>query len=217
MLDKKSFAQLIISLGEYEGYNTSLVQTEKNLSSEPKNQIFSQPKDKYVFEDLVKAIDYAQGKTKVTLEVLKGVNGKMDSGQPCQPERPGILRNQVEIHVDDYTPALSVTKAMVQNVLSVIQSATIPDSWEMYARLAKLQPFDNGNKRTALIRANINRGAFSDSSKEVLLIPTDYRRSRFNTNLIEYYMAGDWNDHLPDEKESLKVFVDYTTRCTLAD
>jgi hypothetical protein len=205
----EELAKLIFSLGQYEGYSTSLMQTEKNLSSKPNEQKFEKPDDKYIFEDLVRAIDYATTQSKVTVDVIKGINASMNSGGHGQPEHPGVLRNDVEIHVGDYIPKATVTEAMLQKRIDGIHSDTASDSWKMYAELAKLQPFDNGNKRTALIAANLNYGAFASNNKNFLIIPTDFRRMQFDTNLFYFYMADDWDDHMPDEQESLQTFIDF--------
>ena len=75
-----------------------------------------------------------------------------------------------------------------------------------FARLAKLQAFDNGNKRTVLISANLFLGAITNETNEYLTIPIDFRRARFDANLIEYYMADDWDDHMPDVAFSASVY-----------
>jgi hypothetical protein len=191
-----------------------LLQTEKNLSSKPENQVFSQEKDRYVFQDLVKAIDYASKQSEVTVEVFQGNNAQMDSKLDGQPVHPGVLRENVPINVGDYVPTETVTKDMVQAELDEIETHSIKDSWEMYARLAKLQAFDNGNKRTSLIAANINSGAFHDGDDKALTIPTDYRRAQFDANLINYYMADDWDDHFPDVGPSLEDFVKFASDYT---
>jgi hypothetical protein len=215
-MNNEALARLIFSLGQYEGYNTSLLQTEKNLSSKPENQEFASEDDRYIFDDLVKAINYASSQNALTVDVVKGINASMDSRQKGQPEAPGILRNNVPISVGDYVPRVTVTEQMVQRQLDSVTATDVSSAWELYARLAKLQPFDNGNKRTALIAANLLHGSFTKDNKDYLVIPMDYRKARFDANLIDYYMADDWDDHLPDEAESLFVFVDFATKLTMS-
>lgn len=205
----EKLAQLIYSVAQYEGYNTSLLQTEKNLNSKPENWQFSSESDVYIFEDLLKAITYASKQTHLTVDVFKGINAQMDSKKSGQPERPRVLRQNIEIHVGDFMPAMTVTDAMVARQISAVKGNTKADGWELYARLAKLQAFDNGNKRTALIAANLLTGALTGQSEYYLIVPTDYRKLRFDANLVDYYMADDWDDHMPDETFTLKQFVDF--------
>ncbi|XOQ37217.1 MAG: hypothetical protein ACFWTQ_06720 [Lactococcus sp.] len=58
-MDNKKLAQLIYSVAQYEGYNTSVLQTQKNLATHKDEWIFSTESDRYIFEDLLKAIQYA--------------------------------------------------------------------------------------------------------------------------------------------------------------
>lgn len=214
-MDNKKLAQLIYSVAQYEGYNTSVLQTQKNLATHKDEWIFSTESDRYIFEDLFKAIQYASAQEKVTVEVVKGINAQMNSKMSGQPESPGELRQNVPIHVGDYVPAETVTETMLQRQLEAVTGNTIQAGWELYARLSKLQPFDDGNKRTALISANLLVGSLTDNSKEYLVIPMDFRKTKFDASLVYYYMADDWDDHMPDEQDSLSDFVKFATTFTL--
>ncbi|MBJ0977787.1 Fic family protein, partial [Enterococcus faecalis] len=91
---------------------------------------------------------------------------------------------------------------------------SVEDGWALYARLAKLQAFDNGNKRTALISANLFIGSLTGESSTYLTIPTDFRRTQFDANLMYYYMADDFDDHMPDVQYSLNEFVRFAKEYT---
>ncbi|EGO9274063.1 Fic family protein, partial [Enterococcus faecalis] len=93
---------------------------------------------------------------------------------------------------------------------------SVEDGWALYARLAKLQAFDNGNKRTALISANLFIGSLTGESSTYLTIPTDFRRTQFDANLMYYYMADDFDDHMPDVQYSLNEFVRFAKEYTEA-
>ncbi len=151
----------------------------------------------------MKAIHYASNQSELTVEVFKGINAQMDSHKEGQPDSPGQLRNRVEIHVGDYIPPRTITEKMVQREISAIKGTSVEDGWELYARLAKLQAFDNGNKRTALISANLLIGSLKGETQTFLTIPTDFRRTQFDANLMYYYMADDLDDHMPDVQYSL--------------
>ncbi|EPI10662.1 hypothetical protein [Enterococcus faecalis] len=116
---------------------------------------------------------------------------------------------------EDYIPPRTVTEKMVQREISAVKETSVEDGWELYARLAKLQAFDNGNKRTALISANLSIGSLKGETQTYLTIPTDFRRTQFDANLMYYYMADDFDDHLPDVQYSLQEFVCFAKDYTL--
>ncbi|WP_445450852.1 Fic family protein [Enterococcus faecalis] len=213
-MNTKKLAELIYSVAQYDGYNTSILQTQKNLSSNKEEWQFTNENDRYIFEDLVKAIHYASNQSELTVEVFKGINAQMDSHKEGQPDEPGQLRHKVEIHLGDYIPPRTVTEKMVQREISAVKGVTVEDGWELYARLAKLQAFDNGNKRTALISANLLIGSLKGETQTFLTIPTDFRRTQFDANLMYFYMADDFDDHLPDVQYSLKEFVRFAKEYT---
>ncbi|MDR0200244.1 MAG: Fic family protein [Streptococcaceae bacterium] len=210
----ENIAKIIIGLAQYEGYKTSFLQTVKNITSDPTQRVFAQKDDEAIFNDLVRAINYAQTQNRVTADVIKQINAFLDSHVENEPKNPGILRKNVIVSVGEYTPAASVYDSDLDNELKKVDSNSIWDSWEMYARLAKLQPFDDGNKRTALISANINSGALSGKSENYLFIPTDFQRMQFDTYLYNFYVADDWDDHLPDVEYSLAQFTNFATDFT---
>ena len=53
---------------------------------------------------------------------------------------------------------------MLKRQIETVTGNTVQDGWELYARLSKLQPFDDGNKRTALISANLLVGSLNDDN-----------------------------------------------------
>lgn len=211
----KKVAEMIYSIALYEGYQTTLKQTIINLQTSSQDRVFQNPRDQYIFDDLNEAINFGSQFSKVTVEIFKGINFKMNSLGEGQPEHPGMLRKNVLISVGDYVPLDTITEEMVQWQLDAVQGSSIQSSWELYARLAKLQAFDNGNKRTSLICANINSGALKDDTDNFLMIPTDYKRVQFDTNLYYYYMADDRDKQLPDEHHSLNKFINFASDITI--
>lgn len=213
-MNESKLAQLIYSVAKYDGYNTSVLQTQKNLSSNKKDRKFSNPSDEYIFDDLVKAIEYASKQDKVTVDVLKKINGKMNSKKEGQPENPGVLRENVEVHAGEYVPPKTVREATVKKAIDTVKEPSIASAWELYARLAKLQPFDDGNKRTALIAANLFIGSLNGKNDNYLIIPTDFRRTQFDANLVYYYHSDPWGEGMPDEDQTLSAFVSFATNFT---
>ncbi|EGO9371334.1 hypothetical protein DSI03_14745 [Enterococcus faecalis] len=53
-MNTKKLAELIYSVAQYDGYNTSILQTQKNLSTNKEEWQFTNEADRYIFEDLVK-------------------------------------------------------------------------------------------------------------------------------------------------------------------
>ncbi|MDR1606064.1 MAG: Fic family protein [Streptococcaceae bacterium] len=213
-MNNQKLAELIYGIGQYDGYNTSILQTEKNLEKHPENRVFASESDRYIFEDLLKAINYAKGLSNLTSQDVLAINAQMDSKQPGQPEAPGVLRDHLPIHVGDYVPPETVTLPMLDRQLQAVQGQTPQSGWELYARLAKLQAFDNGNKRTALVASNVLVGSLSGKTSLYLTVPIDYRKLRFDANLMDYYLADDWDDHLPDEDFALQQFIEFASQLT---
>lgn len=214
-MDNAKLAKVIYSIAQYEGYNTSELQTQKNLATDnPAERKFAQEKDEYIFDDLVKAMKYASAQPQLSVEMIKGINKQMDSKNPGQPEEPGELRVNKSIHVGDYFPRKTVTQSMVQKIIDSIDDRSIASGWSFYAKLAKLQPFDNGNKRTAMIAANYLTGALTGQSDNYLWPPVDYQATMFNALLTYYYMADIEEDSPNNEFVMLRNFVDFATNFT---
>lgn len=65
---------------------------------------------------------------------------------------------------------------------------SVKDAWRVFAELSKLQPFQDGNKRTALIAANATLNTFN--SKDYLTLPFDnIEHAAFMVNLMRFYRA----------------------------
>lgn len=62
------------------------------------------------------------------------------------------------------------------------------DAWRVFAQLSKLQPFQDGNKRTALIAANAANGSLGNGQYLILPI-NDLDRADFTLGLMRYYVA----------------------------
>lgn len=81
---------------------------------------------------------------------------------------------------------------------------TTKDGWRVFADLAKMQPFQDGNKRTALIAANEAMGAFE--TQDFLVLPLQPEsNTKFIGLLMRYYLTDDatQQDRLLDEMVSL--------------
>ena len=70
-----------------------------------------------------------------------------------------------------YTLPEIVTEGILQEMIDRFDTSeyTTKDGWRVFADLAKMQPFQDGNKRTALIAANEAMGAFE--TQDFLVLP----------------------------------------------
>ncbi|MEK1462175.1 Fic family protein [Limosilactobacillus fermentum] len=107
---------------------------------------------------------------------------------------------------DSYTPPEIVTEGMLQEMIDRFDTYeyTTKDGWRVFADLAKMQPFQDGNKRTALIAANEAMGAFE--TQDFLVLPLQPEsNTKFIGLLMRYYLTDDatQQDRLLDEMVSL--------------
>lgn len=107
---------------------------------------------------------------------------------------------------DSYTLPEIVTEGILQEMIDRFDTSeyTTKDGWRVFADLAKMQPFQDGNKRTALIAANEAMGAFE--TQDFLVLPLQPEsNTKFIWLLMRYYLTDDatQQDRLLDEMVSL--------------
>lgn len=105
-----------------------------------------------------------------------------------------------------YTLPEIVTEGILQEMIDRFDTSeyTTKDGWRVFADLAKMQPFQDGNKRTALIAANEAMGAFE--TQDFLVLPLQPEsNTKFIGLLMRYYLTDDatQQDRLLDEMVSL--------------
>lgn len=117
------------------------------------------------------------------------------------------LRNVPTLLIgDSYTLPEIVTEGILQEMIDRFDTSeyTTKDGWRVFADLAKMQPFQDGNKRTALIAANEAMGAFE--TQDFLVLPLQPEsNTKFIGLLMRYYLTDDatQQDRLLDEMVSL--------------
>lgn len=200
MADNTAFARFITSLGSLNDYGSSVLQTKQALDLNSTRPL-RPGADVAIFQDALKGIAAIKA-TGFSAEGVIAINQQFDTPSPEQPKLPGHLRNgyyneddQIGIVIDrqakeTYLPPSVVTKADVAAIVAAFEQSkqTERDAWQVFADLAKLQPFLDGNKRTALIAANAAWGAFA--SGDYLVLPlSDLDRVDFTTALMRYYLA----------------------------
>lgn len=198
-----ALAKFITSLGTFNDYGSTEWQTKLALDQQSTQPLRQNPDDLAIFSDTVKAITAIQ-QLGFTPDGIIAINQQFDSPSAEQPTFPGHLRNshvnpddRIAITIDTtakqaYFPPEVVTKADLAAIVSrFVQSQHLEeDAWRVFVSLAKLQPFQDGNKRTALIAANAANGSLI--SGDYLVLPfNDLDRIDFMTALMRFYAAKD--------------------------
>jgi Fic family protein len=114
---------------------------------------------------------------------------------------PGILRTSANIGVHTkqglYVPPVPDAAELSAIVAHAASSeGNLLDASTLFIKLAKAQPFGDGNKRSALLAAN--GLLIKNHSDEILFVPTEQPGvDTFNTMLTQWYLhddisVGDW-------------------------
>ena len=112
---------------------------------------------------------------------------------------PGKLRDErtpvmVNTPLGRYEPPVPEPDTLVSLIKSTVRKAAgvdiLEDAVRLFAGLAKMQPFGDGNKRTALLAGN--GLLIAHSERYPLTVPTsDKGRTWFNRELAGYYLNND--------------------------
>lgn len=224
--DNTALARFITSLGSLNDYGSTVLQTKKALDTHSTKPLRQNDDDIAIFKDSLKGID-AIKEVGFSTDGIIAVNKQFDSPSDEQPAMPGHLRNsyyneddRIGIVIDEkshayYTPKEIVTRADIDEIVEQFDHSpkTERDAWTVFAELAKLQPFQDGNKRTALIAANAALGTLE--SENYLVLPfNDLDRVDFTVGLMRYYVASNQAERaaalnrmmavLPSENERLR-------------
>lgn len=223
--NNQDLAFFITSFGSLNDYGSTLAQTKQALDHQDTTYLnHDNPEDQALFQDALDGIEAIQ-KHGFTVEGIKAINRSFVHSETEDPMIPGHLRNSL-YNTDDnisvntnqylnshqglvletYFPPEVVTDEMVQAIINQYQqsSHTPIDQWRVFADLAKLQPFQDGNKRTALIAANAASDAFA--SHEYLVLPLNaLDHSDFMNNLMRYYQTN--NHDVKRQNELLNEMV----------
>ncbi|GAB2022820.1 hypothetical protein RyT2_18940 [Pseudolactococcus yaeyamensis] len=141
-----------------------------------------------------------------SIQSIIGINSQFTGDSKEQPNDPGRLRDILidpirdRIHVDlwpaedggvvSYFPPVQIEEADLGKIVTTWEQSlkTRLDAWQVFAQIAKLPPFQDGNKRTALISANHAIGALV--SQEYLMPPVGRKYNQFMDALLGYYGVG---------------------------
>ena len=132
----------------------------------------------------------------IDLAYVKSINAQMTRTAAMEPGKLRDERTPVMVNtpLGRYEPPLPDPAAIASLIKSTVRGATEEDILEgavrLFVGLAKMQPFGDGNKRTALLAGNgllIGHG-----DRYLLTVPTsDKDRTWFNRELAAYYLNND--------------------------
>lgn len=191
-------AAVVYSSGKvFDGLATGRLDTEKFLRSGSLDGVTSRS-DLALLEDLRDVAQFIIDHANEPIDALfvRRVNaqitrsGALHPGQLRTPEQQIGVQTRYGRHTPD-----AMTEASLQRLIDETISGTdaCEDALEVFVQLAKAQPFEDGNKRTALFVANsllLNSGA-----EKLLTIPVDESdpnvSDAFNDLLAKAYIRNE--------------------------
>jgi len=186
-----SLAGAIYSAGKvFDGLRTGRLDTEEFLRSGNTAGITSRA-DLALLEDLRDAaqvaIDYAPH---IDADAVLAINAALTRSAALHP---GHLRGDsqhigVSTRYGRHTPPALTADDLNQLVAAVAGTDPIASAKALFVALAKAQPFEDGNKRTALLSATAT--LLDSPAPQVLVIPTDYADD-FNDALARAYLYNE--------------------------
>ncbi|KRM12010.1 Fic family protein [Paucilactobacillus suebicus] len=216
--DNRALARLIVSIGSMNDYGSSLLQTKQALDEKSDSPLNDNRDDKAIFNDAIAGIK-AIKKIGFSTDGIIAINKEFKSDSIEEPDWPGHLRNAY-YNEDDritvqtrrtqdpermYHPKDVISRNDIDNIVDTYNNSSKQeyDDWKIFASLSKLQPFQDGNKRTALIAANAAGNRFENS--DFLVLPfNDFDREKFMADLMRYY---DSNSDV-EEDTALKLMIE---------
>ena len=199
-LSTKQLAGLLYSMGRtFDGLQSTFMATEEFLRT-GNPQVVNSKADYNLLLDLRQAADYTlhydYAREPIDLAYVKSTNAQLTRTAAMEP---GKLRDErtpvmVSTPLGRYEPPVPDSATIASLIKSTVGGATgediLEDAVRLFAGLAKMQPFGDGNKRTALLAGNGLLIAHGD--RHPLTVPTsDKDRTWFNRELAAYYLNSD--------------------------
>ena len=199
-LSTKQLAGLLYSMGRtFDGLQSTFMATEEFLRT-GNPQVVNSKADYNLLLDLRQAADYTlhydYAREPIDLAYVKSINAQLTRTAAMEP---GKLRDErtpvmVSTPLGRYEPPVPDSATIASLIKSTVGGATgediLEDAVRLFAGLARMQPFGDGNKRTALLAGNGLLIAHGD--RHPLTVPTsDKDRTWFNRELAAYYLNSD--------------------------
>ncbi|MCL1989504.1 MAG: Fic family protein [Defluviitaleaceae bacterium] len=222
MIDNGKLAAFITGLGRFNDYGSTVAQTKRALETSCTSHLEQANDDVVIFSDCLKAINKVMDLDFDVTSII-AINAQFDGKSDEQPKNPGRLRDGLKYpHTDKimvklwpgddgivtYEPPLQIDESDLQRMVDewIDAKRTRMNAWKLFAKLACLQPFQDGNKRTALITANHALGTLK--TQDYLLPPTGRHFNHFMSELLAYYFYS----NTPARSEDvLNDFADFAT------
>jgi len=220
-MDNQKLAEFITGLGRFNDYGSTVAQTQKALEDKCTSHLNQENDDVVIFSDCLKAINKVLN-LEFDINSIILINAQFDGDSDEQPKNPGRLRDGLKYpHTDKiivklwpgdngiviHEPPVQVDEINLKKIVDIWTESekTKVEAWQLFARLACLQPFQDGNKRTALIAANHALGTLKN--QDYILPPTGRHFNQFMGDLLEYYFYS----NTPDEDSALSSFATFAT------
>ena len=218
-MDKNlDLANFIVSFGSMNDYSSTVLQTKKALDLHDLSKLHHQHHDGEILQDALDGIAAAK-KYGFSREGIIEINKSFTHSEEEDPDIPGHLR-QASYNPDDAIAIITDSKGTAEGAYFAPENVypgdldeiieqynssdhTTKDAWRVFAKLSKLQPFQDGNKRTALIAANSASNTWENQN--YLTLPFDnIDHAEFMINLMRFYRA----DTEEKEEKALDKMVD---------
>jgi hypothetical protein len=203
-LDVVDLAGVVYSSGKvFDGLNTGRLDTENFLRSGSLEGITSRS-DLALLQDLRDVSQYIIDNREMPISnaYVREVNAKITRSGPLHPGRYRTDAQQIGVNTrhgrHEPKPA---NDADLKRIIDKAMARPEPreQALELFVEIAKAQPFEDGNKRTALFVAN--SVLIRESEPEILVVPVDEdstvrnstdKAARFNDLLARAYI---FNEH----------------------
>ena len=200
LLSTKQLAGLLYSMGRtFDGLQSTFMATEEFLrTGNPK--VVNSKADYNLLLDLRQAAEYTlhydYAHKPIDLAYVKSINAQLTRTAAMEPGKLRDERTPVMVNtpLGRYEPPVPEPDTLVSLIKSTVRKAAgvdiLEDAVRLFAGLAKMQPFGDGNKRTALLAGN--GLLIAHSERYPLTVPTsDEGRTWFNRELAGYYLNND--------------------------
>ena len=200
LLSTKQLAGLLYSMGRtFDGLQSTFMATEEFLrTGNPK--VVNSKADYNLLLDLRQAAEYTlhydYAHKPIDLAYVKSINAQLTRTAAMEPGKLRDERTPVMVNtpLGRYEPPVPEPDTLESLIKSTVRKAAgvdiLEDAVRLFAGLAKMQPFGDGNKRTALLAGN--GLLIAHSERYPLTVPTsDKGRTRFNRELAGYYLNND--------------------------
>jgi len=191
-------ADVVYSAGAvFDGLRASRLDTENFLSSGSLEGISSKS-DRALLQGLRDLAQFIIGNRQPPVDsvYVRAVNEQITRSGPLHPGQHRAAARQIGVstHYGRHEPPATNDRAL-QRIIDRAMAEVGPreQALELFVQIAKAQPFEDGNKRTALFLAN--SVLIRESKPEMLVVPADEnnpsKATRFNDLLARAYVLGE--------------------------